>query len=153
MFSNLWWASLAYYGAAIVSAVVPWVNAELLMISAIPLADSRVELAALIVAVSAGQMTGKAFMYWASRKSTRPYSPMVQRAVDRGRARLDHNPRSVLATVFLSALVGFPPFFIVAVAAGALGLAFRRFLAVGVAGRLVHFAIVAYLPDLFWRMS
>lgn len=153
MFSNLWSAALAYYGAAIVSAVVPWVNGELLMISAIPLADSRGALAALVVAVSAGQMTGKTFMYWASRKSTRPYTPMVQRAVDRWRARLQQSPRSVLAVVFVSALVGFPPFFIVSVAAGALGVAFRRFLAIGVAGRLVHFAAVAFVPDLLWRMS
>ncbi|MGH9256994.1 MAG: VTT domain-containing protein [Vicinamibacterales bacterium] len=153
MFPNLWSAVLGYYALAIVSAVLPWVNAELLMISAIPLAGSRGGLVALVVAVSAGQMTGKAFMYWASRTSTRPHSPRVQGAVDRWRARLQQRPRSVLAVTFLSALVGIPPFFVVSVVAGALGMAFPRFLAVGTAGRVMHFAVVACVPQLMWRTS
>ena len=130
------------------SAVIPWVNAELVMISAIPVATSRSALAALVVVVSAGQMTGKAAMYWASRKSTRVRSPLVQRAVDRWRARLQRRPRSALAVIFLSALVGFPPFFIVSLAAGALDVEFSRFFAAGAAGRLVHFTVVACIPEL-----
>jgi uncharacterized membrane protein YdjX (TVP38/TMEM64 family) len=117
------------------------------------LAGSPRGLAALVVAVSAGQMTGKAFMYWASRTSTRPRTPRVQGAVDRWCARLQQRPRSLLAITFLSALVGIPPFFVVSVAAGALGMAFPRFLAVGAAGRVVHFAVVAWVPHLMWRMS
>jgi membrane protein YqaA with SNARE-associated domain len=148
MGADLWTAAFVYYGLAVVSAVIPWVNAELVMISAIPVANSPSALAALVVVVSAGQMTGKAAMYWASRKSTRARSPFVQRAVDRWRARLQRRPRSALAVIFLSALVGFPPFFTVSLAAGALGVEFRRFLAAGATGRLMHFALVAYLPGL-----
>ena len=127
MFSNLWSAALAYYGAAIVSAVVPWVNAELLMISAIPLADSRGALAALVVAVSAGQMTGKTFMYWASRKS---HASVYADGAARG--------RSVACAIAAESPIGpcgrfcqrarwLSPFFIVSVAAGALGVEFRHF--------------------------
>ncbi|HEY5619504.1 MAG TPA: VTT domain-containing protein [Vicinamibacterales bacterium] len=151
MILNLWSVALGYYGLAIVSAVLPWVNAELLMMSAVPVAGSRGALAVLVTAVSAGQMTGKAIMYWASRKSTGRRSPLVQGAIDRWRARLQQRPRSVLVVTFLSALVGFPPFFIVSVVAGALGVSFPRFLAIGAVGRLMHFTIVAYLPDLIWR--
>jgi membrane protein YqaA with SNARE-associated domain len=146
--AGLWWTALGYYMAAIVSAVVPWVNGELLMMSAVPLARSRGALAILVVAVTAGQMTGKALMYWVSRKSTRPHSMRVQRSVERWRGRLQRRPRAVLAVVLVSALVGFPPFFVVSVAAGAIGLAFPRFLAVGLAGRLAHFAAVAFGPEL-----
>jgi membrane protein YqaA with SNARE-associated domain len=148
MFGDLWPAAFVYYGLAVVSAVIPWVSAELVMISAIPVATSRSALAALVVVVSAGQMTGKAAMYWASRKSTHARSPLVQRAIDRWRARLQRRPRSALAVIFLSALVGFPPFFIVSLAAGALDVEFSRFFAAGAAGRLVHFTVVACIPEL-----
>jgi membrane protein YqaA with SNARE-associated domain len=151
MSANFWPTALAYFGLSIVSAVIPWVNAELVMISAIPLAASPTALAALVLVVSAGQMTGKAAMYWLSRKSARPRSPLAQRAVDRWRARLQQRPRSALAVVFLSALVGFPPFFVVSLAAGALGVEFRRFFAAGAVGRLVHFTVVACIPELLRR--
>ena len=59
MFGDLWTAAFVYYGLAVVSAVIPWVNAELVMISAIPVANSPSALAALVVVVSAGQMTGQ----------------------------------------------------------------------------------------------
>jgi len=151
MSADFWPTALAYFGLSIVSAVIPWVNAELVMISAVPLAASSTALAALVVVVSAGQMTGKAAMYWLSRKSARPRSPLAQRAVDRWRARLQQRPRSALAVIFLSALVGFPPFFVVSLAAGAIGVEFRRFFAAGAVGRLVHFTVVACIPELLRR--
>ena len=142
-----------YYALAVLSAVLPWVNAEVLMLSAIPVARSRLALGALVIAVSLGQMTGKSIMYWLSRTSTWPRSPRLQSAIDRWQTQLEQRPRSVLAVAFVSALVGVPPFFIVSVAAGVLKVAFGRFLAVGTAGRLIHFAIVAFVPELLWRTA
>jgi hypothetical protein len=49
MSADFWPTALAYFGLSIVSAVIPWVNAELVMISAIPLAASSTALAALVV--------------------------------------------------------------------------------------------------------
>jgi membrane protein YqaA with SNARE-associated domain len=152
MLPSVWPSALAYFGLAIVSAVFPWVNAELLMISAVPVAGSRSALAALVVAVAAGQMTGKTLMYWASRRSAHPHSPFVQRGIDRWRVRLQRRPQSAIAIIFLSALLGIPPFFIVSVAAGALGVEFPRFLVAGAVGRLVHFTVVAFVPDILWRV-
>jgi membrane protein YqaA with SNARE-associated domain len=151
--THLWVMALAYCGAGFVSAVVPWVNAEVLMLSAVPLARSAPALAALVVAVSAGQMAGKAVMYWVSRRSALPRSPRVQGALDRWRVRFEHRPGAALGLTFVSALVGIPPFYAVSIAAGALRVAFGRFMAVGTLGRLAHFAIVALLPDLLWRTS
>ena len=140
-----------YYAIGILSAVMPWVNAEILMLSAIPVAGSRQALAALVLAVSAGQMTGKAGAYWMSRRSARPQSPRVQQALDRWRTRLERRPASALLITFVSALVGFPPFFVVSMAAGTLKVAFGQFMAIGSAGRLIHFALVAFLPELLRR--
>lgn len=38
MSADFWPTALAYFGLSIVSAVIPWINAELVMISAVPLA-------------------------------------------------------------------------------------------------------------------
>jgi hypothetical protein len=54
MSSDFWPTALAYFGLSIVSAVIPWVNAELVMISAAPLAASSTALAALVVVFAAG---------------------------------------------------------------------------------------------------
>jgi membrane protein YqaA with SNARE-associated domain len=142
-----------YFMLAVVSAVLPWVNGEVLMISAIPIAASRPALAALVVAVSAGQMTGKSVMYWLARLSTGRRPGRWRGVAESWRARLQDRPRSALATTFISSLVGFPPFFVVSIVAGSLGMAFGRFLAVGATGRLIHFAIVAFVPEFLWRAS
>jgi len=147
MSANLWTLVLAYYGLAIVSAVVPWVNGELLMLSASPLAGSRLEICALVLAVSAGQMTGKAAAYWASRRSAPSHPLRLRHAIERWRVRFEQRPSSALVITFVSALVGVPPLFVVSIAAGALKVTFGRFMAVGSAGRLLHFALVALAAE------
>jgi len=72
--ANIWWLSLACYGLAVVSAVVPWVNAEVLLLSASPMAGSRADLAMLVLAVTTGQLTGDSIMYWLSRRAICPPS-------------------------------------------------------------------------------
>lgn len=150
-FTNIWCVALGCYTLAVVSAVVPWVNAEVLMLSAVPLAGSPYQLGVLVSVVTLGQMTGKSIMYWVSRKATRPRAKRLQDAIDRWRERLHSHPRSALGVMLASSTLGVPPFYIVAIAAGALNVAFSRFLAVGMTGRLIHFALVAFLPQLLWR--
>lgn len=149
--SNIWWIAAGCYTLAVVSAVVPWVNAEVLMLSAAPLAGSPIQLAVLVALVTLGQMTGKSIMYWISRNATRPRAPRLQNAIDRWGERLQRHPGSALGVMLLSSTIGLPPFYIVAIAAGALNVAFGRFLAVGAVGRLVHFALLAFVPQLIWR--
>lgn len=148
---NIWWLGAGYYGAAVLSAVAPWINAELIMLSAVPLSGSPLQLGALVSAVTAGQMTGKAVMYWIARRSSRSPGPRLQRLLGRWQERFHRSPRAALGVTLVSSLVGFPPFYLVAVAAGAFNVAFSRFLAVGTLGRLIHFTVVAFLPHFAWR--
>lgn len=145
---DMTWTAAGCYLLAIVSAVLPWVNAEVLMLSAVPLAGTPLQLAALAAAVTAGQMTGKSAMYWVGKRSTdrgaAPRHPRLSQWLARWRRRLERGPASAVLVVFLSAVVGFPPFYLVSIAAGALGMAFGAFLAVGAMGRLIHFATVAF---------
>jgi membrane protein YqaA with SNARE-associated domain len=140
------WLIVACFGGAIVSALLPWVNAELLMLSALPLATAHGELVQLVFAVTGGQMVGKSVMYWLSREGTGSHARRFQSAVEWWRGRFQRHPRSALVLVLVSALLGFPPFYAVSIAAGAFKMHFGGFLAAGSAGRLAHFAVIAYLP-------
>ena len=151
-FHNLWWIAAGYYALAVVSALVPWVNAEVIMLSAVPLAGSPSRLALLVGLVTLGQMTGKATIYWIARHAVRPQAPRLQRAIDRWREPLERRPQLALGVMLLSSTVGLPPLYIITLAAGALHVAFGRFLAVGTVGRLLHFAVLAFVPQLIWRI-
>jgi membrane protein YqaA with SNARE-associated domain len=150
---NVSWMPAVYYALAVVSAVVPWANAEVLMLSAVPLTGSPMHLGVLVVAVTLGQMTGKSVMYWASRHAAYPRGRRLQSVIDRGREHFHRHPRGALGVMLVSALMGLPPFYLVVLAAGALNIAFIRFFVVGFAGRLAHFALVAFVPHLIGRMS
>ena len=147
------WTLAGYFGTSILSALFPWVNAELLMLSAVPVSESRAALIWLVAAVTLGQMTGKSVMYWISRSASGTYATRFRSAVEQWRSRLESHPRSALALVLVSALVGFPPFYAVSIAAGASGMRFGRFLAVGGAARFAHFAAVALLPHFAFKSA
>ena len=144
--------SATYFSIAVISALVPWVNAEVLMLSAVPLAQSPVHLAWLVGMVTIGQMAGKSVMYWISRRATGARSPAVERAIDRWRRRISQRPFSAIGLTLVSSIAGVPPFYLVSIAAGAARLAFGRFLAVGLAGRLIHFGLIAFAPELIRRV-
>lgn len=146
-----WWIAGAFYALAVLSALVPWVNAEALMLSSVPLAGCPTEVAALVALATLGQMTGKTVIYWTSRHSTRPRAPRVQATIDLWREHLRQRPRSALTVMLISSAVGLPPFYIVTIAAGVLNVTFARFLAVGTIGRLVHFGLLACVPHILWR--
>ena len=50
--------------------------------------------------------------------------------------------------MFASAAAGFPPFFMVTVAAGAARMNLAAFVVLGFLGRLVRFAVIVALPHL-----
>lgn len=150
---HIWWLAGGCYILALVSALVPWVNAEVLMLAALPFARSPLHLALLVALMTLGQMTGKSAMYWCSRRAAFRPTLRMRDSMARWKARLDRHPRSALGVVLLSSAVGIPPFYIVSIVAGALNIAFGRFLVVGTLGRLVHFAALALVPQLIGRTS
>jgi membrane protein YqaA with SNARE-associated domain len=127
------------------------VNAELLMFGAVPMTHSGLETTCVVLAMTAGQMTGKSFMYWVGRRATGRHASRANALMERWRGRFQSSPRSAQTLVFLSSLVGIPSFYVIAIAAGTLRIAFGRFLAVGTSGRLLHFGVVALAPQLISR--
>lgn len=149
--TNLWWTAAAYYGLAVTSALVPWVNAELIMLSAVPLAETQAQLGLLAGVVTLGQMTGKGAMYWVARRAHGTRAARLEPLIARWRQRFAEHPGSAHGVVLLSSAIGFPPFYLVSMMAGAFHMAFGRFFAIGLFGRLVHFSAVAFAPHLAWR--
>jgi membrane protein YqaA with SNARE-associated domain len=126
---------------AVVSAIVPLVNAELLLIGLALASPAAAPL--LVVVMAAGQMVGKSVLFLGGGRLTR--STLQARLA---RWRLDGRTRRAGAPlVGISAFTGLPPFYLVSIAAPALGVSFRTFLAVGLAGRLLRFGTLVALPQ------
>ena len=127
---------------AVVSSLVPLVNAELLLMG-LALASPRAA-PLLVVVMAAGQMVGKSVLFLGGGRLTRAHPRIPARALAPG---WPHAPgRAPL--IGISAFTGLPPFYLVSIAAPALGVSFRTFLAVGLAGRLLRFGALVALPQL-----
>jgi membrane protein YqaA with SNARE-associated domain len=149
------WAHLAFpavaaacFGMSVASAIFPWIAVEIIVLALPALAPSLPALALLVVLATAGQMAGKCLVYWTGRRTFRHAGPRVARAVERWGDAMTRRPRGAFGLVFLSSSVGFPPFFLITAAAGALRVSFSQFVVAGTAGRLLRFGALVFVPRL-----
>ena len=150
--SGLAWMMLSYFGLGVVSAVLPWINAEIIVLSLPGVAPSKAALMALVVIATAGQMTGKSFVYWAGRRGNRVLPGRAGTALEKLKNRLSSRPSRAVVLVLVSALVGLPPFFLITMVGGAVKMNFLAFLTAGTAGRLVRFGLLVTLPQLAFSL-
>jgi membrane protein YqaA with SNARE-associated domain len=146
--SGLPWMILSYFGLAVTSAVCPWVNAEVIVLSIPAVAPSKAALVLLVLTATAGQMTGKCLLYWAGRKGNRVLPGRAGKALTTWRDRLEARPAKAVALVLISSVVGLPPFYLMTLLAGALRMNFLVYLTAGTTGRLVRFGVLVMLPQL-----
>lgn len=141
--------TLAFWFASFVaSAVLPWMNAELLMVALLPAAGSRGELATLAIIATAGQMAGKTLIYWMARGGTDTFARgRFSAQMDRWRPMFTVPSRAV-PLLFASSAIGFPPLFALTILAGSLQMRFRLFFLTSAIGRIVHFGAIALVPAL-----
>jgi membrane protein YqaA with SNARE-associated domain len=140
------------FALSIVSALLPWVNGELLLLSLAALVRSPRELACLVLLTSIGQMAGKCALYWAGRGTTRLQSTRISRTTALWRDRFQRSSCGPLTFVFISSAFGIPPFYVTTIVAGAVRLQFGRFFGVGMCGRLVRFGLLVFIPQLAIRL-
>ena len=134
---------LAAFSGSVVSGVVPFVNAELLLVG-FALAAPPSAAPALVLVVAVGQMIAKCVLFLTGGRLTAgALGPRLARWKLDGRSR-----RAAVPLVAASAALGLPPFYLVAIAAPALGVRFLTFAVVGLAGRVVRFAAVLVVPAL-----
>ena len=141
-------ACASCFALTAVSAVVPWVNAELVLLSFTATASSPTAMVVLVVVATVGQMTGKLALYAAGRHGSRAPSQRMARLLDVWRPRCLANPSRADRLVLVSSTIGFPPFIMTSVLAGAVGMDLGRFVIAGTLGRLLHFGGLVLLGNL-----
>ena len=141
-------ACASCFALTALSAVVPWVNAEIVLLSFTATASSPAAMTLLVVIATAGQMTGKLALYAAGRQGSRAPSPRVARLLDVWRPRCLANPSRADRLILVSSTIGFPPFIMTSLLAGALGMDVARFVIAGTVGRLLHFGGLVLLGNL-----
>jgi len=144
-------ASLGWYAgtfaAGALSAVFPLASIEVFLVAVVLVRGVDPVSATLIVAcAAAGQLAGKLPIYSAARG----IAALHQERVERTRARLGRFARAPHLALATSAVLGLPPFSIMATVAGLLAIRVRPFCAIVLVGRTLRFAAVIAIA-LIWR--
>lgn len=140
----LWFTTLL---VCVAGAIIPFVNTEIYLVSVVALSPSAFA-PPLVLAATIGQMIGKVAMFYAGKGVLRLPNERVKKGLAAMQARLEKRPSTTGWVLFSSALIGVPPLYIVAIACGTIGMKIVPFVLIGTVGRLIHFAVVAMIPDL-----
>jgi membrane protein YqaA with SNARE-associated domain len=144
---------LSLYGLLVVSALVPIVNGEVIVLSAVALVHSTPGLVGVVLVATASQMTGKSLLYWSGRGAASMKATQASERLARWRRRLEGHPAQAFGVMTLSAASGVPPMYAVTLLAGAIRIAFANFVAACACGHLLRYAALAFLPHLVIRAA
>jgi membrane protein YqaA with SNARE-associated domain len=133
---------LGTFAGCVVGGVLPWINTEVILTGAALLAAPN-DIAALVLAAAAGQTFAKSAVYALARWAPHLLHRKARAFLVRGRS-LGRRRRAVPLTLLVSSAVGFPPFFLTTLAAGALRVPFVVFASAGLAGAAIRYATLAY---------
>jgi len=139
---------LGSLAVGLVSGLVPVLNTEAYLLAVAAFAPSD-RLLPVVLLTTLGQMMAKSLLYFAGSGAVSPrfLGPRAARLGEL-KSRLEAAPTGVAAFVFASASAGWPPFYLVSLAAGSLRFSLARFLLIGGSGRLLRFAAVVAVPRL-----
>jgi membrane protein YqaA with SNARE-associated domain len=137
---------LGTFAYCVGSAVIPVLHAEAYLVAASLLAPPELRWP-LVFAATAGQMLGKVGMYYAGRGALLIPGERMQRRIQQATARYRDKGQVGSALIFLSSSSGFPPFYIISIAAGMLKFPLVPFIIFGFAGRFIRFAVAVFLPQ------
>jgi membrane protein YqaA with SNARE-associated domain len=143
-----WYVGTFVY--ALLSGAIPVLNCEVFLL-VLAMKAPREMLFPLIVTTTAGQMVAKSLLYWAGRGVLRlPAGARVETILASLGCKIGRGWRGALL-VFVSAVIGVPPFYAMSVACGAMRWSFASFLVFGCLGRLVRFSFVLLVPPGFGK--
>ena len=131
---------------AMLSGIFPLASSEAALI-AFGVASSYgwPKLIALAVIVALGQNTTHALLYQSARglaKAGAQRRPRLEARIAQARALGARWEKSELLLIALGATVGIPPQALIALLAGVIGIRFRTFVAIDVAGRIARFVVI-----------
>lgn len=143
--------TLGTFVVCLVSGFVPIVSAELFLI-AVAVAASWDAMVAVALAATAGQMVAKIITFFAGVGVVRLPLGRFREGIERHRKSVEEKWKSGPDwLIFVSALVGLPPFYVISILAGTLGVKWPRFLVAGTIGRMLRFAACLAFPQVVKR--
>ena len=144
---------VAMFVFAILSGVFPLANSEAALI-ALGAASSYEwpKLVALAVIVALGQSLTHALVFQSARglaKVGAKKRPKLEARIAKARELGARWQKSEKLLMLLGATVGVPPQVLVALLAGAIGIRFRTFILIDIAGRIVRFTTIVLVAHMF----
>ena len=127
----------------VLSGVVPWINAELVIIGAAFLV-SPAAVPPLVLGCAVGQMASKAGVYGLSRVAPHRLPGRMRRLVARAEGMRGRR-HTMAAVVLSSALVSLPPFYLVTIACGVMRVPFVPYVLLGLVGTTTRYAFLVWL--------
>ena len=129
------------FGMCVIGGFVPIINAEVYLATAGAMSE-RSMIIPLVLAGTLGQMTAKTAIFFAGQGMLRLPVARDSERMQRVLAKAKAWRGPVELFVFISAVVGIPPFYIVSLLGGALKLRPWHFIVLGLVGRFIRFYIV-----------
>ena len=137
---------LGTFAFCVGSAVIPVMHAEAYLVGASLLAPPELRWP-LVIAGATGQMLGKVGMYFAGRGALLIPGDRMQHRIQQATARYRDKKDVGNALIFVSSASGFPPFYIISIAAGMLRYPLVPFILLGLLGRFIRFSVAVFLPQ------
>lgn len=126
-----------------VSGVVPFVNAELLVVAAAA-ALPGIGVPIVTAVSTVGQMSTKIVLFALAKWAPSRLPERARAALERAAQKVAERDRAAGSLVFTSAFTGLPPFYGVSLVSGALGVSFGTFVVTGFLGRAARFGLLAW---------
>lgn len=134
-------------GTGAVGGLVPFSPLDPLLVGLAAIGSPATLVIGVLLA-TASQMCTKALLFAGCSKAERLLPPGKRARVDRITRLLRGRVHLQIATVFVSAVFGLPPLYLVTVVCGALQLRLRSFVLVAGIGRALRFAALVFIPYL-----
>lgn len=149
---------LATFGLCIAAGLIPLINAELVLIGFILKAPVQgvAMTAGLVLAAAMGQMVAKVSMYYVGKgalKLSKDKEGKIAKAIKKYQHKMEENASAPSMLLFVSSFVGLPPFYVISILAGTFKIPLGRFIVIGSVGRIMHFAVVAFFPEIWKHYS
>jgi pimeloyl-ACP methyl ester carboxylesterase/membrane protein YqaA with SNARE-associated domain len=106
-------------------------------------------IAPLIVLVTVSSMAAKTLVFLGGQRIEARFKGRARERFEQLRSRVGDRPRLQQGTLFLSSVLGFPPFYLITAVCGTLKMPLRQFIALATTGRAIRFAALMLAPQLF----
>ena len=135
-----------------ITGFVPTVGTEVFLV-VLALKTHGFELLTLIViAASAFQMLSKVIIYYLGFGVIGYLPKSLKEKIDNLSHKYSQKSLTNRSLIFISALIGVPPFYIINILCGAFKVPFNLFFSMGLLGTFIRFAFVVFLPHVFMQL-